>query len=72
MPDKKKIILRELFHTGTVDEFVDGLNQLDDISGKLKLTYTIEKLKYEELKQIRVRLGTLINMKGGFIEDKSL
>ena len=68
MSDKKKIILRELFHTGTVDEFVDGLNQLEDISDKLKLTYAIEKLKYEELKQIRVRLGALINMKGGFID----
>jgi len=60
MSDKKeKTILREIFHTGTVEEFVNGLNKLDDISEKLKLTYTIEKLKYEELKRIRIRLGAI-------------
>jgi len=69
MSDKKeKTILREIFHTGTVEEFVNGLNKLDDISEKLKLTYTIEKLKYEELKQINKRLGTLININRGFIK----
>lgn len=68
MPDKKKIILRELFHTGTVDKFVDGLNQLDDISDKLKLTYAIEKLKYEELQEINSGIQTLISLKRGYVK----
>jgi len=60
MADKKeKIIIREIFQNGTVEDFINGLNKLDDISEKLKLTYTIEKLKYEELKSIKIRLGRI-------------
>jgi len=64
MSDKKeKTILREIFHTGTVEEFVEGLNKLDDISEKLKLTYTIEKLKYKELKEINENLEWLAKIR---------
>lgn len=65
---KEKIILREVFRKGTAEEFIKGLNKLDDISEKLKLSYTIEKLKYDELREMNNKLGTLISLQRGYIK----
>ena len=57
----KKTIL-EVFKNGTVEEFEKIVKELDDISPKLQLTFTIEKLKYEQFKLLNSNVADLYNL----------
>jgi len=67
MKEKKQKTIIELFENGTFEEFKEGLNKLDDISPKLKLTFCIEKLKYQKLTYIERNLQSIIDQNRGHV-----